>query len=283
MAKRTPPDPNAPEGAPIASSPPSTAKAKSGPKAKSAPKRASRPPAKTGAKVTKPGSTPASRAKAAPAGFFITLEGGEGAGKSTQLRRLLERLTAAGIDAVGTREPGGSTGAEIMRHLILSGAAKPLGPLAEATLFAAARADHLDATIRPALARGAVVVCDRFADSTRVYQGALGNVDPRLIAALEEVTVGETRPDLTLILDLPAEEGLARAAARSGRDADRFESEGLSFHRALREAFRALAAGEPERCVLIDAGGTPEAVEEAIWQAVSARLKPAAPRRRRRT
>ena len=170
-----------------------------------------------------------------------------------------------------------------MRHLILSGAAKPLGPLAEATLFAAARADHLDATIRPALARGAWVVCDRFADSTRVYQGALGNVDPRLIAALEQVTVGETRPDLTLILDLPAEEGLARAAARSGQGADRFESEGLAFHRALREAFRALAAEEPARCVLIDASGTLEAVEEAIWQAVSTRLKLPAPRRRRRT
>ncbi|WP_371349025.1 dTMP kinase [Ancylobacter sp. IITR112] len=215
--------------------------------------------------------------------MFITLEGGEGAGKSTQVRRLLARLQAAGIDAIGTREPGGSTGAEIMRHLILSGAAKPLGPLAEATLFAAARADHLDATIRPALARGATVVCDRFADSTRVYQGALGNVDPRLIAALEEVTVGETRPDLTLILDVPAEEGLARAATRSGQGADRFEREGLAFHRALREAFRALAADEPERCVLIDASGTPEAVEEAIWQAVSARLKLPSPRRRRRT
>ncbi|WP_421700868.1 dTMP kinase [Ancylobacter sp.] len=213
----------------------------------------------------------------------MTLEGGEGAGKSTQVLRLLERLRAAGIDAVGTREPGGSTGAEIMRHLILSGAAKPLGPLAEATLFAAARADHLDATIRPALARGVWVVCDRFADSTRVYQGALGNVDPRLIAALEQVTVGETRPDLTLILDLPAEEGLARAAARSGQGADRFESEGLAFHCALREAFRALAADEPARCVLIDASGTPEAVEEAIWQAVSTRLKLPAPRRRRRT
>ncbi|WP_245516191.1 dTMP kinase [Ancylobacter aquaticus] len=217
-----------------------------------------------------------------PPGRFITLEGGEGAGKSTQLRRLLARLKAAGIDAIGTREPGGSTGAEIIRHLILSGAAKPLGPLAEATLFAAARADHLDATIRPALTRGAWVVCDRFADSTRVYQGALGNVDPRLIAALEEVTVGETRPDLTLILDLPAEEGLARAAARSGRDADRFESEGLSFHRALRDAFRALAASEPGRCVLIDASGDVDGVEEAIWKAVSTHLKPPAPRRRRR-
>lgn len=263
---------------------PASAKAATRATAKSA--KAAPKTAKTaGTAAPKPATKPASRpaAKPVPPGRFITLEGGEGAGKSTQLRRLLARLQAAGIDAVGTREPGGSTGAEIMRHLILSGAAKPLGPLAEATLFAAARADHLDATIRPALARGAWVVCDRFADSTRVYQGALGNVDPRLIAALEEVTVGETRPDLTLILDLPAEEGLARAAARSGRDADRFESEGLAFHRALREAFRALATSEPERCVLIDASFEAEAVEEAIWQAVSTRLKLPAPRRRRRS
>lgn len=287
MPTRTTPPSDTPVPANSPGKPPAKRAAKAG---SAGVKTKAKPPAKSPAKAkkgpaSKAAATPATRAAAKPVapGRFITLEGGEGAGKSTQVRRLLARLQAAGIDAVGTREPGGSTGAEIMRHLILSGAAKPLGPLAEATLFAAARADHLDATIRPALARGAWVVCDRFADSTRVYQGALGNVDPRLIAALEEVTVGETRPDLTLILDLPAEEGLARAAARSGRDADRFESEGLSFHRALREAFRALALSEPERCVLIDASGTAEAVEEAIWQAVSTRLKLPAPRRRRRT
>ncbi|CAA0091810.1 Thymidylate kinase [Starkeya nomas] len=212
-------------------------------------------------------------------GRFITFEGGEGAGKSTQVRRLQERLASMGIDAVATREPGGSTGAEIVRHLILSGAAKPLGPLAEAALFAAARADHLDATIRPALARGAWVVCDRFADSTRVYQGALGNIDPRLIAALETVTVGETKPDLTIILDIPAEEGLARATARSGIAADRFESEGLSFHRSLRDAFRELAEAEPERCVLIDARGDADTVASTVWSAVRQRLKPVARRR----
>lgn len=287
MPTRTTPPSDTPVPAKSPAKPPAKRTAKAG---SAGVKAKAKPPAKPPAKAkkgpaSKAAATPATRAAAKPVapGRFITLEGGEGAGKSTQLRRLLARLQAAGIDAVGTREPGGSTGAEIMRHLILSGAAKPLGPLAEATLFAAARADHLDATIRPALARGAWVVCDRFADSTRVYQGALGNVDPRLIAALEEVTVGETRPDLTLILDLPAEEGLARAAARSGRDADRFESEGLSFHRALCEAFRALALSEPERCLLIDASGTAEAVEEAIWQAVSTRLKLPAPRRRRRT
>ncbi|MCK0208489.1 dTMP kinase [Starkeya koreensis] len=211
----------------------------------------------------------------APApGRFITFEGGEGAGKSTQVRRLRDRLAGMGLDALMTREPGGSTGAEIVRHLILSGAAKPLGPLAEAALFAAARADHLDATIRPALSRGAWVVCDRFADSTRVYQGVLGDLDLRLIEALEAVTVGDTRPDLTLVLDLPAEEGLTRAAARSGAGADRFEREGLSFHRRLRDAFRELAEREPERCVLIDARADADTVAEAVWNAVEARLRP---------
>lgn len=218
---------------------------------------------------------PAGPAHGHAQGRFITFEGGEGAGKSTQVRRLRERLGALGIDAVATREPGGSTGAEIVRHLILSGAAKPLGPLAEAALFAAARADHLDATIRPALARGSWVICDRFADSTRVYQGVLGNVDPLLIAELEAVTVGDTRPDLTLVLDLPAEEGLTRAAARSGAGADRFESESLSFHRRLRDAFRELAAREPARCVLIDARADVDAVAESVWQAVGERLHPA--------
>lgn len=284
MPTRTPP--HAPDSAESGKKPPAKPRRATKPKTvkdEAAAKPAPAPSKPKKSPATRKASPRAAKATAPATGRFITLEGGEGAGKSTQVRRLLARLQAAGIDAVGTREPGGSTGAEIMRHLILSGAAKPLGPLAEATLFAAARADHLDATIRPALARGAWVVCDRFADSTRVYQGALGNVDPRLIAALEQVTVGETRPDLTLILDLPAEEGLARAAARSGQGADRFESEGLAFHRALREAFRALATEEPERCVLIDASGTPEAVEEAIWQEVSARLKLPSPRRRRRT
>jgi len=212
------------------------------------------------------------RSQSGERGRFITFEGGEGAGKSTQVRRLSERLTAHGIDVVATREPGGSPGAEIVRHLLLSGAAKPLGPLAEAALFAAARADHLDVTIRPSLDRGSWVISDRFADSTRVYQGALGNVDPKLIAALEALTVGETRPDLTLVLDVPADEGLARATARSGAGADRFESESLNFHRHLREAFRDLAMREPERCVLIDGRLDADAVAEAIWSAVTMRL-----------
>lgn len=202
-------------------------------------------------------------------GRFITFEGGEGAGKSTQVRRLSEKLHSCGVHAVTTREPGGSPGAEIIRHVVLSGAAKPLGPFAEAALFAAARADHLDVTIRPTLERGSWVISDRFADSTRAYQGVLGDLDPGLIATLEAVTVGETRPDLTIILDLPANEGLARASARSGPGADRFESENIDFHLRLREAFRDLATREPARCVLVDASGTPDAVAEAIWQVVA--------------
>lgn len=206
-------------------------------------------------------------------GRFITFEGGEGAGKSTQVRLLAERLRQAGVAVVTTREPGGSAGAEILRHVILSGAAKPLGPLAEATLFAAARADHLDATIRPALAAGQWVICDRFADSTRVYQGALGQIDAGLLRELEAVTVGETRPDLTIILDVPADEGLGRAAARSGVGADRFEREGLSFHKHLRDAFLALAREEPQRCVVIDGQRDIESVAADVWRVVDERLE----------
>jgi dTMP kinase len=208
-------------------------------------------------------------------GFFITLEGGEGGGKSTQARLLVQRLAGRGYDTLSTREPGGSPGAEKLREVLLSGAVAPLGPAAEAIVFSAARIDHLEKTIRPALAQGAIVVCDRFADSTRAYQGALGNLDPRLVSALEIVTVGPTRPDLTLVLDLPAEVGLRRAAARRGAGAaDRFETEGLAFHQALRQTFLDIAAAEPGRCVVIDASGTPEAVAAAIWRVVAARLEP---------
>ncbi|WGD31382.1 dTMP kinase [Ancylobacter sp. WKF20] len=217
-------------------------------------------------------------------GRFITFEGGEGAGKSTQVRRLAARLGELGIPVVVTREPGGSPGAEAIRHVLLAGAAKPLGPLAETALFAAARADHLDSTIRPALAQGTWVLSDRFADSTRAYQGASGRVAPELIESLERITVGETRPDLTLILDLPAEEGLARAAARSGVGADRFESESITFHRTLRDSFLAIAAREPARCAVIDAREPPDHVADAIWRVVEERLAPPSgskPRQRR--
>src|SRR5580704_1681332 len=210
-------------------------------------------------------------------GRFITFEGGEGTGKSTQAERLAARLRALAIGVVVTREPGGSAGADIMRHVLLSGAAKPLGPVAETLLFAAARDDHVRATIAPALAQGKWVVCDRFIDSTRVYQGALGAVDPKLIRRLERVTVGETMPDLTFILDLPPETGLARAAQRRGRaQADRFETEGIEFHARLRQAFRDIAAAEPQRCVLIDADRSVDQVADDIWSSVNTRLDPTA-------
>jgi len=210
-------------------------------------------------------------------GRFITLEGGEGAGKSTQAGRLAGRLRALAIGVVVTREPGGSAGADIMRHVLLSGAAKPFGPVAETLLFAAARDDHVRATIAPALARGNWVVCDRFIDSTRVYQGTLGEVDPKVIRGLERLMVSDTMPDLTLILDLPPETGLARAALRrGGAPADRFETEAIDFHTRLRQAFRDIAAAEPQRCVLIDADRPEDKVAEEIWSIVNARLDPAA-------
>ncbi len=209
-------------------------------------------------------------------GRFITLEGGEGAGKSTQAEQLAARLRALAIGVVVTREPGGSAGADIMRHVLLSGAAKPLGPVAETLLFAAARDDHVRSTIAPALAQGRWVVCDRFIDSTRVYQGILGRVDSKLIRGLERLTVADAMPDLTLVLDLPAQIGLTRAAARrAGARADRFETETLEFHVRLREAYRAIASLEPRRCVLIDADRPIDAVADEIWAVVNARLDPA--------
>ena len=205
-------------------------------------------------------------------GLFVTFEGGEGVGKSTQVARLAERLRRTrGSEVVVTREPGGTPRAERIRAALLGGGAKAHGPLAEAVLFAAARLDHLDALIRPALARGAIVLCDRFSDSTRAYQGAAGGVEPRLLDAIERAVVGATRPDLTLVLDLPPAVGLARAEARAGAR-DRFEAESAAFHERLSQAFRALAASDPGRCRLIDAGRTQDAVEAEIWAAVVPRL-----------
>ena len=208
-------------------------------------------------------------------GKFITFEGGEGAGKSTQAQRLARKLQSMGLGVVVSREPGGSAGAEAIRHVLLSGAAKPLGPHAEAILFAAARADHLRQTIGPALERGQWVISDRFADSTRIYQGVLGNVDARLISRLEKLTVGELSPDLTIILDVPPETGLARVTARRGDAAvDRFEAEDFDFHKKLREAYIELAEREPDRCVVINAGADAATVAEFVWSAVHTRLHP---------
>ncbi len=208
-------------------------------------------------------------------GKFITLEGGEGTGKSTQASLLALRLATLGVSAQLTREPGGSPGAEIMRHVLLSGVAKPLGADTEAMLFAAARDDHVRQTILPALDAGKWVICDRFADSTRVYQGVLGAVDPRLIRALERVSIGDLKPDLTLVLDVPVEVGMKRAAGRRrGGKADRFEAEDIDFHRKLRKAYLELASVENDRCVVIDAKAPKKMVAHRIWEIVQLQLKP---------
>jgi dTMP kinase len=209
-------------------------------------------------------------------GHFITFEGGEGSGKSTHVRLLADKLKALGLDVLVTREPGGSPGAEIIRHILLSGLAKPLGADTEAILFAAARDDHVRTMILPAIRAGKWVVCDRFIDSTRVYQGAVGQVDPRLIRSLERVTVGAAVPDLTFILDVPATVGLARAKRRRGSgEADRYEAEAVQFHEQLRDAYRALAGLEPLRCILVDGRAPKDVVTERIWQIVQQRLQPA--------
>lgn len=206
-------------------------------------------------------------------GRFITFEGGEGAGKSTQITKLSERLNAAKLRNIVTREPGGSPGAEIMRHLVLSGMGKLLGPEAETLLFAAARDDHVRTVIEPALNQGTWVLCDRFSDSTRVYQGRLGKVAPEVLNAMQRVTIGDLKPDLTFILDLPVEVGLKRAAARRGAVApDRFEAEDLRFHEGLREAYRQIAAEDPQRCVLVDAADDPETVAGRVWATLRDRL-----------
>jgi dTMP kinase len=208
-------------------------------------------------------------------GRFITFEGGEGTGKSTQIKKLADRLNAAKLRILVTREPGGSPGAEIMRHLVLAGMGKLLGPEAETLLFAAARDDHVRTVITPALNQGVWVLCDRFADSTRAYQGSQGSVPAGLINAMQRVTIGDLKPDLTIILDLPVEIGLARAAARRGSATpDRFESEKLGFHQGLREAYRKIAAEEPARCVLIDANSDPDTVASRVWAALRERLLP---------
>jgi dTMP kinase len=209
-------------------------------------------------------------------GKFITFEGGEGTGKSTHAAMLARRLEALGVGVLLTREPGGSPGAEVIRHVLLSGAAKPFGPEAEAMLFAAARDDHVNCTILPALAAGKWVICDRFADSTRVYQGVLGKLDPRLIRALERVSIGALSPDLTFVLDVPAALGQKRAARRRGTsNPDRFEAEENEFHENLRQAYLALAASEPDRCVIVDASAAKDDVAKRIWATVNSRLNPA--------
>ncbi len=203
-------------------------------------------------------------------GRFITLEGGEGAGKSTQVRRLAVALRQRGLEVVTTREPGGSPGAEEIRGLLVTGGAGRWSPVTETLLHFAARRDHLERTVWPALERGAWVISDRFADSTLAYQGYGLGFSQDIIIRLYANVIGKFYPDITLILDLPAEAGLARAKARSA--ADRYEEMDLDFHRRLREGFLDIAAHDPRRCAVIDAAGSEEAVAAEILEAVSRRL-----------
>ena len=204
-------------------------------------------------------------------GRFITLEGGEGAGKTTQALRLVEHLRALGIETIRTREPGGSPGAEAIRSLVVSGETEAWSPMTETLLMYAARSDHLERTIRPALEAGRWVVCDRFADSSRAYQGAGGGVPQQVIEAIDAAVVGADQPDLTLVFDLPVEVGLDRAFGR-GLFETRFETKGLAFHQRLRDGFAEIARDHPERCVMIDADADPDTVEARLWAAVEARL-----------
>ena len=206
-------------------------------------------------------------------GPFITFEGGEGAGKTTQIRRLKTRLEALSLACHVTREPGGTAGAELIRSLILDGQRPPLDALTETLLFYAARANHLVEGIRPALQRGEFVLCDRFSDSTRVYQGVLGAVPQATLDALEMLVVADTKPDLTLLLDIPTDVGMQRAAARRGGDhADRFESENFGFHEKLRQGFLDLARANPDRIVIVSAEGDEASIEEEIWTKISKRF-----------
>lgn len=204
-------------------------------------------------------------------GRFVTLEGGEGAGKSTQLRLLADALRAAGLEVVATREPGGSPGAEQIRELLVNGAVGRWDAVTEALLHFAARRDHLTKTVWPALDRGSWVVSDRFADSTRAYQGYGHGLDLDMIDRLYAVTVGDFAPDLTIVLDLPVEAGLRRAADRAGGE-DRYEKMDLSFHRRLRDGFLAIARAAPERCLVVDADRPVAEVQRSIRIAIGERL-----------
>jgi dTMP kinase len=205
-------------------------------------------------------------------GRFITLEGGEGAGKSSQLRRLAERLKRVGIDCVTTREPGGSPGAEEIRTLLVNGEPGRWDAITETLLMFAARADHVARTIKPALERRQWVLSDRFTDSTYAYQGAGRSVPRETIRRIESVVLDDFKPDLTLILDVPADVGLGRAKGR-GPHEDRFERFDESFHKRLREAFLSIARRSPDRCAVIDASAGEDDVAEEIWRVIKRRYR----------
>lgn len=204
-------------------------------------------------------------------GKFITIEGGEGAGKSTQIRLLADWLRECGIALTITREPGGSPGAETIRKLLVEGSADRWDATTEALLHSAARRDHLVRMVWPALEKGDWVVCDRFADSTKAYQGYGHGLPLEAIDDLYRLTVGDFRPDLTIILDLPVEEGLARAARRAGRET-RYESMDVAFHRRLRDGFLEIARADPLRCSVVDAAMAMDIVQMEVRAAVERRL-----------
>ena len=197
-------------------------------------------------------------------GRFISLEGGEGAGKSTQAKRLAEALGSRGIETLVTREPGGSEGAEAIRGLLMQGEVKRWSAHSEALLFAAARADHVEKMIRPAVGAGTWVICDRFIDSSRAYQGVAGGIDDAAVLALHAFGSRGLLPDRTFILEVPPEQGRARAEVRDGAGADRFAARGDAFHADVAAAFRRFAEHEPDRVRLIDASGAPDTVTEAL-------------------
>jgi dTMP kinase len=203
-------------------------------------------------------------------GRLIAFEGGEGAGKSTQLERLAAGLGAIGRRCVATREPGGTPGAEAIRRLLVQGGPHRWTPLSETLLLLAARHDHLEGVIRPALADGIWVLCDRFVDSTRVYQGIAGGLGLELVDRLQQLVIGALKPDLTLILDLPAGVGLARRSAGTG--GNRFERMGVPFHERVRAGFLDLARRAPERYVVIDATAPEDQVAVAVRRAVAGRF-----------
>lgn len=206
-----------------------------------------------------------------PKARFITLEGGEGTGKSTQIKLLSEWLISLGHAVITTREPGGSLGAEQIRKLLVEGDVARWDGITESLLHFAARRDHLVKTVFPALEKGCWVICDRFADSTYAYQGVGHGIDKTILDSLYEAAVGTFQPDLTLVLDLPVKEGLKRAGAR-GEGEDRYERMGLPFHESLRQAFLAIAVENPDRCEVVDASGSIDEIHQAIRQAVAKRL-----------
>lgn len=204
------------------------------------------------------------------AGLFITFEGVEGAGKSTQISVVNKFLTEQGHEVVLTREPGGTTGAERIRDLLVNGTTDQWSDMTECLLMNAARAENLEKVIRPALAAGKTVLCDRFMDSTRAYQGAAGGIDMGAVRGIERAVVGDTQPDMTFIFDISVETGLARAASRGGED--RFERKGTAYHEKVRQGFLAIAAQEPRRGIIVDAAQAPEAVSASLLAILRSRL-----------